>query len=1012
MTRTLLVAMIVFLSGCATDPVSVPDTPGQARDANDLLVVDCLLPGQIRKLGRGLTYLSPRRPVKTTAGDCEIRGGEYVAYDRANYATALKVWLPKAQEGDPVAQTYVGEIYEKGLGIEADYAIAAQWYQKAAEQGYSRAQINLGYLYESGLGVPMDLTTAMNWYRKASGLSDGNLEYVSSVEVARREAARRHAEHTQDELVRLRGEYGRLRQELESKVAALSSARRSLGELRQRYAQAAGVGATLSVAPSVVPVRDQAARSALQRRLEDARAEQGRLIAELAQRQLEGSRMQRQLDEATQELERHQAELAATQQDLERTRAELRQREAQAAAVEGLDQETLRLRAQLGRYENRLQDQQAQLLALDQQRRALDSRLSLELKQVSQRAQELKAALEARDHEVAGLQLQIADKDEAISVYERRLEDAQREQRRLSARLAQQQLEARRLDQGLGTARDELTRRRSELRDAEAELARTRSELERQRRLATDLKAGDRVAGLEARVRDLQAIVETQRRDMSSLESEVAARRSQQDEVLAQAQHKEAELVLALNTRTEEVASLTGQLDQVRQELAGVSRSAADLAALREELRRRESEVSRQEREIAELQARLSGQQGPQQRSELAAVVFAEPVGPSIEIIEPPLTVMRGAPAIHLSSAVAEVELIGRVEPAAELLAFKLNDLPLEVGDDGLFKARVKVHRPKTPVNVVAVDKTGQRATVEFAIVPKERAKDAGHSVGAPAPAAHGTQQQAVDFGRFHALIIGNDRYQHLSNLSTARNDARAVEKILRSKYGFKTQLLLDADRYTMLSSLNGLRERLTEDDNLLIYYAGHGELDDVNLRGHWLPVDAEPDSTANWISNVVITDILNVMAAKHVLVVADSCYSGAMTRSSIARLQTGMSSEAQIKWYKVMSKTRARAVLTSGGLEPVLDAGAGGEHSVFAKAFLDVLEENDGILEGFRLYREVQERVKRAAAALNIEQNPQYAPIKFAGHETGEFFFTPMQVTGLAPSAAGDLAMISPGMR
>ena len=109
-------------------------------DAGEFLVVDCLLPGQVRKLGSSMTYLSPRRATRTSAVDCEIRGGEYVAYDRADYSTALKVWLPKAQEGDPEAMTNVGEIYEKGLGLAPDYEVAAFWYNKAAEQGNADAQ--------------------------------------------------------------------------------------------------------------------------------------------------------------------------------------------------------------------------------------------------------------------------------------------------------------------------------------------------------------------------------------------------------------------------------------------------------------------------------------------------------------------------------------------------------------------------------------------------------------------------------------------------------------------------------------------------------------------------------------------------------------------------------------------------------------------------------------------------------------------------------------------------------
>src|SRR5262245_10375416 len=166
--------VLLWHAGCATQegPTTAPgQTPPVAGKSDDFLVVDCLLPAQVRKLGQQLTFLAPRQPIKTSGRDCEIRGGEYVAYDRANYATALKVWLPLAEQGDAAAQTYVGEIFEKGLGVPADYNAAATWYRRAAESGYSRAAINLGNLYEQGLGVPKDPTQALNWYRRAAGLS-------------------------------------------------------------------------------------------------------------------------------------------------------------------------------------------------------------------------------------------------------------------------------------------------------------------------------------------------------------------------------------------------------------------------------------------------------------------------------------------------------------------------------------------------------------------------------------------------------------------------------------------------------------------------------------------------------------------------------------------------------------------------------------------------------------------------------------------------------------------------
>ena len=163
----------------------VPVPPAQAtvttRNPEDLLIVDCLLPGQVRKLGRAATYMSARRPIRTTQADCEIRGGEYVSYDRANYQTALKVWMGQAESGDAEAQNYVGEIFLKGLGTEPDYAKAREWFEKASAQGDKRARINLGYLYEQGLGVPKDIAKALNLYGEASGIDNDKLVFASTV---------------------------------------------------------------------------------------------------------------------------------------------------------------------------------------------------------------------------------------------------------------------------------------------------------------------------------------------------------------------------------------------------------------------------------------------------------------------------------------------------------------------------------------------------------------------------------------------------------------------------------------------------------------------------------------------------------------------------------------------------------------------------------------------------------------------------------------------------------------
>ena len=88
-------------------------------------IVDCRLPGQVRSLGRNNVFVAPRRLIRTSKNDCAIRGGEFIAYDRSDYNTALTVWMAEAMNGDVEAQTYVGEIYEKGLAGTPDYKLAA-----------------------------------------------------------------------------------------------------------------------------------------------------------------------------------------------------------------------------------------------------------------------------------------------------------------------------------------------------------------------------------------------------------------------------------------------------------------------------------------------------------------------------------------------------------------------------------------------------------------------------------------------------------------------------------------------------------------------------------------------------------------------------------------------------------------------------------------------------------------------------------------------------------------------
>ncbi len=254
----------------------------------------------------------------------------------------------------------------------------------------------------------------------------------------------------------------------------------------------------------------------------------------------------------------------------------------------------------------------------------------------------------------------------------------------------------------------------------------------------------------------------------------------------------------------------------------------------------------------------------------------------------------------------------------------------------------------------------------------------AERNVAKPADAGDANSAYSgIDFGRYHALIIGIDNYKRLPILKTAVNDARAIAGLLEKEYGFKVKLLVDPTRNDIVDIFDVYRETLGPNDNLLIYYAGHGWLDKEVDRGYWLPIDADPKRRRDWISNATITDTLKALGAKHVMVIADSCYSGTLVRGSEMgiRARTG-------DYWKQMARKWARVAITSGGLEPVSDAGSGG-HSPFAKAFLDALDGNRTVMDGTTLFSEM-----RRPIMVSARQTPQYADVREAGHDGGDFLF------------------------
>jgi TPR repeat protein len=113
----------------------------------------------------------------------------YVAFDKNDFRTALRLALPLAQQGDAKAQALVGLInYRGSRDMPRDLNEAANWFRRAAEQGNASGQFYLGTMCYQGQGVPQDYAEAAKWYRLAAEQGDPEAQYSLGVMYARGEA--------------------------------------------------------------------------------------------------------------------------------------------------------------------------------------------------------------------------------------------------------------------------------------------------------------------------------------------------------------------------------------------------------------------------------------------------------------------------------------------------------------------------------------------------------------------------------------------------------------------------------------------------------------------------------------------------------------------------------------------------------------------------------------------------------------------------------------------------------
>lgn len=243
--------------------------------------------------------------------------------------------------------------------------------------------------------------------------------------------------------------------------------------------------------------------------------------------------------------------------------------------------------------------------------------------------------------------------------------------------------------------------------------------------------------------------------------------------------------------------------------------------------------------------------------------------------------------------------------------------------------------------------------------------------------------EEDLKMGDYYALLIGIDKYEgDWSTLENAVGDASAMEQLLKSKYVFnkvKTLYNEQATRVNIINEMLWLVENVKPEDNVFIYYSGHGEFEKSLNKGYWVPVDSKTASITNYISNSDIQTYLAGIKSSHTLLVSDACFSGDIFRGKTISVPF----EDSDRYYKQVHNLKSRQAITSGGVEPVMDGGSEG-HSVFAYYLLQSLRNNDSkYFDAGQLYEKIKIPVTN-----NSEQSPKFSPIKSAGDEGGQFIF------------------------
>lgn len=333
---------------------------------------------------------------------------------------------------------------------------------------------------------------------------------------------------------------------------------------------------------------------------------------------------------------------------------------------------------------------------------------------------------------------------------------------------------------------------------------------------------------------------------------------------------------------------------------------------------------------------------------------------PKITISAPLVT--RGLKIIERDRSLQTV-VSGKITEDGSLKKVWVNNIPVQVNADGNFSLPIELQ--KNVFVVTAEDAAGNKTVEQFSVDEQNFTKP-------------DTLKTVKQTGKYYAIIIGVEDYNdpNINDLENPVKDSERLMNLLRTKYTFDDSniiFLKNPKREEITKQFDLLTDKMTENDNLLIFYAGHGYWDEKLKQGYWLPSDASKGNRGTWFSNSDLKTYIGGISSKHTLLIADACFGG-----SIFKTRDAFSNNTFA--INELNKMPSRKAMTSGAMKTVPDK------SVFIEYLVKRLNDNtEKYLSTEQLFASFK------TAVINNSPNgqiPQFGDIRETGDEGGDFIF------------------------